>query len=215
MGGDDKPVPATREAFSLERWSRLKREAARADPRPAPQIGRAVAPAAQETASTAASTPAAEPTALPDVESLNFDSDFTAFLGPRVDDGLKRRALKKLFSDPRFNVMDGLDVYIDDYTKPDPLAPDVARALADACSILGQPATPEREAGTGAATAAADEVSATETPALAHGQEDRVRDVAANVADPIDAPRDAGPPVERPVPQGPIEPRSTRGGSGA
>jgi hypothetical protein len=29
--------------------------------------------------------------------------------------------LKTLFQDPRFNVMDGLDVYIDDYSKPDPL----------------------------------------------------------------------------------------------
>ena len=29
--------------------------------------------------------------------------------------------MKKLFSDPHFNVMDGLDTYIDDYGKPDPL----------------------------------------------------------------------------------------------
>ena len=29
--------------------------------------------------------------------------------------------MKKLFSDPHFNVMDGLDTYIDDYGKPDPI----------------------------------------------------------------------------------------------
>jgi hypothetical protein len=29
--------------------------------------------------------------------------------------------MKKLFTDPRFNVMDGLDTYIDDYGKPDPI----------------------------------------------------------------------------------------------
>jgi hypothetical protein len=40
---------------------------------------------------------------------------------PDVDPALRRGALKKLFGDPRFNVMDGLDVYIDDYSKPDPL----------------------------------------------------------------------------------------------
>jgi len=40
---------------------------------------------------------------------------------PDVDKDVKRQALKTLFQDPRFNVMDGLDVYIDDYSKPDPL----------------------------------------------------------------------------------------------
>jgi hypothetical protein len=38
-----------------------------------------------------------------------------------VDPALRRSALKKLLADPRFNVMDGLDVYIDDYSKADPL----------------------------------------------------------------------------------------------
>ena len=58
---------------------------------------------------------------LPSVESLTPDSDFTPFMTAEVDPGTKRRALKALFQDPRFNVMDGLDVYIDDYSKPDPL----------------------------------------------------------------------------------------------
>jgi len=34
---------------------------------------------------------------------------------------VKSAAMKKLFSDPHFNVMDGLDTYIDDYNKPDPI----------------------------------------------------------------------------------------------
>jgi hypothetical protein len=62
------------------------------------------------------------------VESLTFESDFTAFLRPGVDDKVKRAALKQLFRDPRFNIMDGLDTYIDDYTKADPIPPDI---LAD------------------------------------------------------------------------------------
>jgi Protein of unknown function (DUF3306) len=40
---------------------------------------------------------------------------------PDVDEGLKRQALKKLFQDPHYNTMDMLDVYVDDYSKPDPL----------------------------------------------------------------------------------------------
>src|SRR6188508_2544949 len=43
------------------------------------------------------------------------------FMQPDIDPGLRQSALKTLFQDPRFNVMDGLDVYIDDYSKPDPL----------------------------------------------------------------------------------------------
>jgi Protein of unknown function (DUF3306) len=58
---------------------------------------------------------------LPPVASLTPESDFTAFMKPEVDPALKREAFKKLIEDPRFNVMDGLDVYIDDYSKPDPL----------------------------------------------------------------------------------------------
>jgi len=61
---------------------------------------------------------------LPPVESLTPDSDFTAFMKPDVDPGVRREALKVLLRDPRFNVMDGLDVYIDDYSKPDPLPPE-------------------------------------------------------------------------------------------
>jgi hypothetical protein len=34
---------------------------------------------------------------------------------------LRRQALKTLMNDPRFNVMDRLDVYIDDYSIPDPM----------------------------------------------------------------------------------------------
>jgi len=70
---------------------------------------------------TAVEAEAVEPQPLPPVESLTPDSDFAAFMKPEVDPSLKREAFKKLIEDPRFNVMDGLDVYIDDYSKPDPL----------------------------------------------------------------------------------------------
>jgi hypothetical protein len=58
---------------------------------------------------------------LPSIESLTIDSDFAPFFKPQVDELVKRAALKQLFRDPRFNIMDGLDTYIDDYTQPDPI----------------------------------------------------------------------------------------------
>jgi hypothetical protein len=94
----------------LSRWSRRKNES-RSDAEPPP------APA--EVAVQPVPAIPAEP--LPPVESLTPESDFTGFMKPEVDEGLKRRALKTLFQDPHFNVMDGLDTYIDDYSKPDPL----------------------------------------------------------------------------------------------
>ncbi|TMG82668.1 MAG: DUF3306 domain-containing protein [Betaproteobacteria bacterium] len=112
------------EGFSLRRWSRRKLEATRAAPAPA---GQAAPTVTVPIAPSVPATPA--PIELPPVESLTFDSDFTAFLRPEVDPDLKRAALKQLFRDPRFNVMDGLDTYIDDYTKADPIPSEMLAGL--------------------------------------------------------------------------------------
>jgi hypothetical protein len=114
--------------FSLKRWSRRKLEAARADASQTPATPVVAAPSpppnapSPEAPMPVAQTAARESAApLPPVESLTPDSDFTPFLQPKVDETVRRAALKKLFADPHFNVMDGLDIYIDDYSKPDPL----------------------------------------------------------------------------------------------
>jgi len=118
---------STPEGFSLKRWSRRKLEAARAEtPELAPAA--AVAPVPAAAATSAPDTPDATmpkahdgAAALPPIESLTQDSDFSAFMQPKVDEALKRAALKKLFTDPHFNVMDGLDIYVGDYTQADPM----------------------------------------------------------------------------------------------
>jgi hypothetical protein len=58
---------------------------------------------------------------LDDVAKLSKDSDFSLFVQQDVSDEVHHAAMKKLFSDPHYNVMDGLDIYIDDYSKEDPL----------------------------------------------------------------------------------------------
>jgi len=80
--------------------------------------------------------PELPPPTLEDVKTLTSDSDFTRFLTPSVAPEVKNAALKKLFSDPRYNVMDGLDVYIDDYSKPAPIPEAILRKLASA-GVLG------------------------------------------------------------------------------
>lgn len=62
------------------------------------------------------------PASLDDVEKIDrFAPDFSAFMQPGVDPVVQQAAMKKMFSDPHFNIMDGLDIYIDDYSKPDPI----------------------------------------------------------------------------------------------
>jgi hypothetical protein len=111
----------------LRRWARVKseaRETATAPATPAP-----AAPQPKVEASESAPH-------LPSPEELTFDSDFSGFFHPKVDENLRRQALRKLFSDPHFNVMDGLDVYIDDYSKTEPIPAAMLAGLRQAQRIL-------------------------------------------------------------------------------
>ena len=104
-----------------------------APPSPASPEGSGVEPAAA--AEGAATAPLPPPT-LADVAALTGESDYARFMAPGVDSGVRNAAMKKLFSDPRFNVMDGLDVYIDDYSKPDPLPLEMLKKLRQS-ELLG------------------------------------------------------------------------------
>jgi hypothetical protein len=102
----------------------------------------AEAPGGEAPASEA--DPSARP--LPHPSTLTPSSDFTPFMRPSVAPEQRNAALKRLFTDPHFNRMDGLDVYIDDYSKPDPLPAAVVAALRHAVGLgLGEP-DPAREA---------------------------------------------------------------------
>jgi hypothetical protein len=129
----------------LSRWSRRKvalREG-REPPTPAqeaPPVARvdAVTPPAQPV--TVADPAPAEPPPPPaptldDVAQLTRQSDFRRFVAPGVDPTVKNAAMKKLFADPHFNVMDGLDTYIDDYGKPDPLPASMLRKMVQSAAL--------------------------------------------------------------------------------
>ena len=69
---------------------------------------------------------------MSDVLSLTKESDFAPFVARNVSPEVRNAAMKKLFTDPHYNVMDRLDIYIDDYSKPDPLPLAMMRQLASA-----------------------------------------------------------------------------------
>lgn len=114
----------------LSRWSRLKRALANDAPG----------------ASAPAATSGPGAVELPPIETLDFSSDFTGFLQPKVEESIKRDALKKLFHSGQFNTMDGLDVYIDDYNRFEPIPEEMLRRMEQARGLLfpreeeGQPA---------------------------------------------------------------------------
>ncbi len=77
------------------------------------------------------------------MDSLTFDSDYSAFMQPKIAEETKRAALRKLFSDPSFNVMDGLDIYVGDYTQSDPMPSGMLEKLTAAYAML-EPVEPAR-----------------------------------------------------------------------
>lgn len=100
-----------KEAF-LARWSRLKRE---------------------QPVEKTAETPAP---ALPPVESLTPEADFSGFMHPKVKEELRRLALKKLFSDPHFNIADPFEAYSGDWTGGEPIPAEMLAALNQTRSVL-------------------------------------------------------------------------------
>ena len=121
----------------LGRWSRRKQDVREGkpveEPPPPAQPLQAAIPAPAPAALTPPA-PAAEPPAptLADAEALTPASDFKPFVSRAVSPEVRNLAMKKLFADPHFNVMDGLDIYIDDYTQPDPLPAGMLRQMASA-----------------------------------------------------------------------------------
>lgn len=114
----------------FSRWSRRKQESAEEKKPDAAHV----APDAP-VAPTAPAEPLPPPT-LDDVAALNHDADFRRFVAPGVDETVRRSAMKKLFTDPHFNVMDGLDIYIDDYNKFEPLPAAMLAMLEHAKPLL-------------------------------------------------------------------------------
>lgn len=97
----------------LGRWSRLKGEHRQAEPEAPPVEDTEPAPAGTQPAPGDDETAALD---LPDIETLDKDSDYSVFMKEGVPEQLKKLALRKLWrSDPVFAVLDGLNDYDEDF----------------------------------------------------------------------------------------------------
>lgn len=189
----------------LGRWSRRKQEVREGKPvaePPLPSPPAVTSPAQPEAPSPAQSasgglsapvTPPAPPPAaeaaasiaeapvptLEDAQALTPASDFTAFVARGVLPEVRNVAMKKLFADPHFNVMDGLDIYVGDYTQPDPLPAGMLRQMASAHAMGFF--DEEKKTATGQAPALS-EGEGSIAPAIAQPRDDAGATGAADVA---------------------------------
>jgi len=172
----------------FSRWSRLKSDARVA---PAPEERPAAVPA------PAANGEQRRQPTLDDAQQLGRDSDYSAFVTPEVDPSVRRLALRKLFADPHFNVRDGLDVYMGDYTQPSPVPAAMLASLAHASAWLGlDPKAEQSEASSPPPTAVIPAKAGIHTepaPSVAQHETQLPRDRQGNEVPPHTTAPDAAP----------------------
>ncbi len=184
---------AERDEGFLRRWSRLKQEernrkpeapAEEAAPEETLPVAGSPVPSAEASAEAAE---ADDPNAnLPPIESLDRNSDYTAFLRPGVAPELKKQALGKLWrSDPVFANLDGLLEYGEDYSAPfkNPVA--VATLYQVGKGMVASVLHESTPADASLPDDAASKLAATE------GAEPQKADSAVAKSEPCDAPDEA------------------------
>lgn len=136
-------MAAMSEGF-FERWSRRKQQvrdgqAIQGDVAPVPAASEPPSSIPVQGSTSGGRPPGMEgappdtlPLTLADAEALNMDSDFKPFIARDVAPEVRNAAFRKLFADPHFNLMDGLDTYVDDYSRPSPLPDSALRQMASA-----------------------------------------------------------------------------------
>jgi hypothetical protein len=121
----------------LSRWSQRKQALRTGQmieepvPQPLAPLAQLVMPAAPaDTALPQEDKPPA--LSLQDAQALTPQSDFAPFVAREVSPEVRNAAMKKLFADPHYQVMDRLDTYIDDYSQADPIPESMLRQMASA-----------------------------------------------------------------------------------
>lgn len=177
----------------LRRWSRRKREAVRgkeaADEAHGRDASRAPSEAAQDAREPAGDAPAPATVEekdltdedMPPIGSLDENSDYSGFLSPGVSEGLRRRALRKLFLSAVFNVRDGLDDYDEDFTNFEALGDIVTSDMRHQAEAEAERAR-RAQADTGPADLPEDDPGPAETGPTADAAEDEADAARADAA---------------------------------
>ena len=202
----------------LKRWSRLKATGGETETpvRLAPSAPAAPATPVPIPAQAEAPLQERPPPTLADAARLTPDADFSSFVGKDVDKSVQRLALKKLFADPHFHVMDGLDMYMDDYNKPSPVSAAMLAALDHARSALRYPDA-EKPAAEAAPAAEHDPEAGADAGAdagakrvgVASADADNVLDTEVQDVDAVSVPAAVPAAVPAPAPTAQVSPPAT------
>lgn len=126
---------------------------------------------------------------MADVHKLTAESDFSPFVAKNVSNEVRNSAMKKLFTDPRYNVMDRLDIYIDDYSLPDPIPQSMLRQLASAKFLNLFKAEEEAEAkAAAAANSLGDDANAVSMQSMAQSAVENLPTQTIALATPLSEP---------------------------
>ncbi len=184
MSADEKP---------LSRWSRRKAEARKTDTRSRgaaapvlPEEPLAV-PAEAGDADIQPETSEAPPPDLPDIDSLNADSDFSVFMQKGVPVALRRLALRKLWrSDPLFSSIDEMVEYGEDFTDAATVVGNVESAYKVGKGYVREEADEEESGEEKDVPAVSEEAPEPEAEQSGPGEEEK--DLPPEVADGEDDP---------------------------
>ena len=100
-----------------QRWSRRKLETRGDREDEVAKVPHTAAGSGEVAPEAESDPPALTDADMPPIESLDAHSDYSAFLSPKVSEGLRRKALRKLFGLPQFQGSDGLNDYDEDYRR--------------------------------------------------------------------------------------------------
>ena len=75
---------------------------------------------------------------MPPLESLGEDDDYSGFMSTGVSEELRNLALRKLFRSAKFNVVDGLNDYDDDFTNFEPLGDIITSDMRHQMEVAGR-----------------------------------------------------------------------------
>jgi hypothetical protein len=128
----------------LSRWSRRKAQAGQAQkPQPSTEHNEQAPDAVLAKAGQVVKHDATD-SELPPIDQLNENSDYSAFMSPKVSEHLRLTALRKLFHTPQFNVIDPVDQFALDWNGFTPLGSivthDMVAAMEREAAKLGEKA---------------------------------------------------------------------------
>ncbi len=184
MSAEEKP---------LSRWSRRKAEARKADTRSrgaaAPELPDEplAVPAEAGDAEIQPETSEVPPPDLPDIDSLDADSDYSVFMQAGVPAALRRLALRKLWrSDPLFSSIDEMVEYGEDFTDAATVVGNLESAYKVGKGYIREEADEEEPAEEEAVPAVSEEAPEADAEQSDPGEEenDQPPEVAADEDDP-------------------------------